>query len=120
MVPLRPPMIPSPPQLPEALRLRRISSHARVRMKQRGITQRHLELLLAYGEVRHDRHGGRIVFFSRAARRRVSEGCVPVDLDRCADAYAVLDREGEVITVGHRYRRAALADPTLRFIRGRP
>ncbi|HSD61470.1 MAG TPA: DUF4258 domain-containing protein [Burkholderiales bacterium] len=106
MVRLEPAIIPSPPpQVPAALRLRRISSHARVRMKQRGITQRHLELLLAYGEIQHDRHGGRIVYFDRGARRRVPEECVPADLDRCADAYAVLDRDGEVITVGHRYRR---------------
>ena len=106
MVRVEPAMIPSPPpQVPAAPGLRRISSHARMRMKQRGITQRHLELLLAYGEIQHDRHGGRIVFFNRAARRRVSEECVPAGLDCCADAYAVLDREGEVITVGHRYRR---------------
>lgn len=87
------------------MKLGRISSHARARMKQRGITQSHLELLLAYGEVRHDHHGGKVVFFDRAARCRAAGERPAAGLDRCLNAYAVLDGENEVITVGHRYRR---------------
>ena len=49
-----------------------LSEHAVIRMQQRGIPHAALECLLEYGRVQHDRHGGAIVFFDKAARRRLS------------------------------------------------
>lgn len=111
------PVSPAPPPpagcggSPVRVELRLVSSHARVRMKRRGITQRQLELLLAYGEVRHDHYGGKIVLFDEAAHRRLAADRPEPEMDRCLGMYAVLDREDEVITVGHRSRRKLCAVP---------
>ena len=87
--------------------LRRIlTRHAQTRAQQRGIAPELLPHLLAYGTERHDRHGGVIVCFDRAARRRAArEGAATGrDLDRLAGVYAV-ETHGVVATVGHRHRR---------------
>ena len=49
-----------------------ISTHARVRMQQRGINECVLERLIEFGEARHDHRGAEIVFFDKAARRRLA------------------------------------------------
>jgi hypothetical protein len=87
--------------------LRRIlSHHAQARAQQRGIAASLLPHLFAFGTERHDRHGGVIVCFDRAARRRAARaGVAPArDLDRLAGIYAV-DTGGVIATVGHRRRR---------------
>ena len=73
-----------------------LTRHAQVRMQQRGIDATVLDDLLAYGRAVHDHHGAEIVFFDYAARRRLGK--------RLA-AYAVIGPDGEVRTVGHRFRR---------------
>ena len=90
-------MEPTPPPL---------TRHARARMQQRGIRSAQVERLLAFGCELHDRHGGVIVYFDRAARRRAERaGAAPRhELDRLAGVYAVV-AGGRVATVGHRYRR---------------
>ena len=51
--------------------LRRIlTTHAKARAQQRGIAEALLPFLFDFGTERHDRHGGVIVCFDRAARRR--------------------------------------------------
>ena len=47
-----------------------LSQHARVRMQQRGIPPRALELLLEHGGVQHDHRGGRLLLFYSIADRR--------------------------------------------------
>lgn len=87
--------------------LRRIlSHHAEARAQQRGIAQELLPHLFAYGTERHDGHGGVIVCFDRAARKRAARAGLAGsrDLDRLAGLYAV-EAGGAIATVGHRHRR---------------
>ncbi len=83
-----------------------LSSHARARMQQRGIPSEHIERLLTFGCEVHDGHGGVIIYFDRAARRRAERARAATrdELDRLAGMYLVM-AGGGVATVGHRYRR---------------
>lgn len=87
------------------MKLGRISSHARVKMRQRGISEAVLQHLLACGRVEHDRLGGRIVYFVNDECNPSQDAAMPHGIDRCRDSYAVLDRHGEIITVGNRFSR---------------
>lgn len=85
-----------------------VSAHAQTRMQQRGITPGLLQLLAAYGAKEHDHHGGELRYFSKAARRRLlcAEGPqVYRAVESKLDIYAVVARDGCVVTVGHRDRR---------------
>ena len=85
-----------------------VSTHARVRMQQRGISEAVLERLIEFGEARHDHRGAEIVYFGHASRRRLRTrlGTAAVkSMERQLNAYAVLAGSGEVITVGHRVKR---------------
>ena len=85
-----------------------LSQHARARMQQRGIGAEVLERLLDYGRVAHDHQGATILYFNGAARQKIvrDEGeRAKRRLDKWRDAYAVLGRDGEVVTVGHRTKR---------------
>ena len=84
-----------------------LSQHARVRMQQRGIPSRAVELLLEHGAVQHDHHGGRVLYFDKARQRKLRQVLEPeavAGMERFFKAYAVM-RRGEVLTVGWRYRR---------------
>ena len=77
-------------------------------MQQRGIRAKAIELLLDYGRERHVHDRGReIVFFDKAARQRLAKAnpAVAREADRLCRTYAILSSDGDVITVGHRYRR---------------
>jgi hypothetical protein len=87
-----------------------LSTHARVRMQQRGISPEALELLLELGETMPAPGGGQVVFLERAHHREVSRRARRIrDRDRVKRLYAVTDELGIVVTVGHRYRRLARA-----------
>ena len=83
-----------------------LSTHARARMQQRGISSERVERLLAFGCEVHGGHGGTIVYFDHAARRRarLARAMSQGELDRLSGMYVVL-AGGVVTTVGHRYRR---------------
>ena len=81
------------------MKLGKISSHARVKMRQWGISEAALQSFLAGGRVEQDHLGGKIVYFACGERAR-SE-C----FERCRDSYAVMDQHGEIITVGSRFSR---------------
>ena len=84
------------------------STHARVRMQQRGIGESILERLIEFGETRHDHRGSEILFFNKAARRRLASrlGATALkSMERQLNAYAVVATDGTVTTVGHRYKR---------------
>ena len=86
------------------MKLGRISSHARLKMKRQGITEAALQGLIENGREERDGCGGRIVHFD------VGETAGPAAQAHLAcrlGAYAVLDRHGEVITV--RCRKAGRA-----------
>jgi len=84
-----------------------ITRHARVRCQQRGIPGRLLDLLLDYGKERHVGHGATVLSFPKGARQRLRR-CLPqgefATLDTHLDVYAVVGSNGQVMTVGHRYR----------------
>jgi hypothetical protein len=85
-----------------------LSLHARQRMQQRGISRQALDYVLAYGRVSHDHHGGCVVWLDRRARAQIAREAgreVLRRLDKHLNAYAVMDPDGTVLTVGHRYRR---------------
>lgn len=84
------------------------SGHARSRMQQRAIRPDALECLLEYGREAFDHRGHVVLYFDKAARRRLSRAAPGrKDIERLARCYAVLSPGGEVVTVGHRYRRIA-------------
>ena len=69
--------------------------HARARMQQRGIPAAAIEALLDYGRSAPAGRGCELLFFGNAAGKG----------RRYRRTYAVLGRDGAVLTVGHRYRR---------------
>ena len=71
------------------------TAHARCRMQQRGIPPAAIEALLDDGRSAPAGRGCEVLFFERAAARG----------RRFGRTYAVLGRDGAVISVGHRYRR---------------
>ena len=85
-----------------------LTSHARARMQQRGISPAALELLLEYGREAHDHRGCRIVRFDKRSRRRVLRELGPERfrrVERHLGAYAVIAADDAVVTVGHRVGR---------------
>ena len=85
-----------------------LSTHARLRMQQRGISSVALALLLELGETAPAPGGKQIVFIEHAQRRELGRrGKCIRERDRLKRLYAVTDEHGIVVTVGHRYRRFA-------------
>jgi hypothetical protein len=87
------------------MKLGKISSHARIRMTQRGLPLQALETLLEYGRCVYDPLGGKVVTLNSAGRIRLAKILPAGQLERWTDMYAVLDAHDEVITVGRRSRR---------------
>jgi len=84
-----------------------LTTHAQVRMQQRGISAAALEALLDFGRVAHVDRGRDIVFFDKKARARLARAKAKVarEAARLCRTYAILGSDGTVVTVGHRYRR---------------
>lgn len=85
-----------------------LTEHAAIRMRQRGIDGEALECLLAYGSTVHDHRGAEIVLFDKRAWRRLERDADRALLKRASESrrlYAVRSSDGELVTVGHRYRR---------------
>lgn len=84
-----------------------ITRHAARRMRGRAIPQAAIELLFRFGASLMQA-GGEVLFFDRAARRRLEEAGGPALLraaERWLDAYLVLGCDGALLTVGWRTRR---------------
>jgi hypothetical protein len=86
-----------------------LTSHARVRMQQRGIPPAAVDVLLEYGRESHDHRGCRIVLFDKRSRLRAARalGDAFRRIERHLGAYAVLGDDDAVVTVGHRLGRRA-------------
>ena len=84
-----------------------LSRHARTRMQQRGISAATVDALLDFGRPARAGGGRDIVFFDKRARERLARAGVipPSEADRVCKSYAIVESDGAVITVGHRYRR---------------
>jgi hypothetical protein len=75
-------------------------------MQQRAIRTEALELLFEYGREAFDHRGGVVLYFDKAARRRLQHATPRAKgLDRIARCYAVVSTGGEVLTVGHLCRK---------------
>jgi hypothetical protein len=75
-------------------------------MQQRAISTDALELLFEYGREAFDHRGGVVLYFDKAARRRLQHAAPRAKgLDRVARCYAIVSTGGEVLTVGHRCRK---------------
>jgi hypothetical protein len=81
-----------------------LTTHARVRMQQRGIPPAALDVLLDWGREAHDHRGCRIVRFDKRTRRRAARvlGDTYRRVERWLDAYAVVGPDDAVVTVGWR------------------
>ena len=83
-----------------------LSTHARVRMQQRGISPEALEILLELGQVSPAPGGRQVLYLDRAHRKELlRRGKRIRERDRLKRLYAITDDHGTVVTVGHRYRR---------------
>lgn len=85
-----------------------ITSHAETRMQQRGIREAIVASLIEYGREIHDHRGTTILYFdkrTRQALRRSVGHTVPPDLECHLDTYAIVGRDGAIVTVGHRTKR---------------
>ncbi len=83
------------------------TKHAEVRSQQRAIPKNVIDLLVEYGDCKHDGHGCEIYFFNKYSKKEIEDNLGKnklSNLDHCLDAYVVL-REGWVITCGHRTQR---------------
>ena len=85
-----------------------LSTHARVRMQQRGISPEALEILLELGDTSPAPGGGQVIYLERADRQELGRRGKRIrERDRLKRLYAVTDESGTIVTVGHRYRRIA-------------
>ena len=85
-----------------------LTTHARIRMQQRGIPEAALDVLLGFGREAHDHRGCRIVHFDKRSRRYVARELGRDSfrkVERWLNAYAVVGADGAVLTVGHRHRK---------------
>lgn len=85
-----------------------LTHHAAKRLQQRGLPEQILPLLFDYGEEEYDHHGMRTIFFNKRARERIAKvmgSSAYKRLQGALDAYAVLDENDTVVTVGHRIHR---------------
>lgn len=82
------------------------AAHWQVRARQRAIPQQAIDLVLAYGDSVHDHQGAEIIYFSKRAKQRAErDGHVRgPGADKLADLYVVV-AGGDLVTVGHRYKR---------------
>lgn len=84
-----------------------MTTHASVRSQQRGVPPMLVDLLLRFGSEEAAPGGARKVFFDKPARRRLQAYAGPMSrlLDEHLGVYAVIVRDGTVITIGHRTER---------------
>ena len=84
-----------------------LSSHAQIRMQQRGISARVVKWLQDYGRHTPDHRKGTIVHFDRRSKQKLRQALPSKALakyDKQLDAYLIMT-DGLVVTVGHRYKR---------------
>lgn len=85
-----------------------LSNHAVAQMQQRAISETTVDYLIEWGRKAYDHRGAVILYFDKASRtqllRHLGEDRAK-ELKRQLDAYVVVSSGGQVITVGHRYKR---------------
>ena len=85
-----------------------LSNHAVAQMQQRAIAESTIDYLMEWGRKAYDHRGAVIRYFDKTSRtqliRHVGEQHAR-ELEHQLDAYVVLSNSGQIITVGHRYKR---------------
>jgi hypothetical protein len=85
-----------------------LSNHAVAQMQQRAIAVTTVDYLIEWGREVYDHRGGVIRYFDKTSRtqllRHIGEDRAKT-LESQLDAYVVVSTRGQVITVGHRYKR---------------
>jgi len=87
------------------MHLARTTEHADARLRQRGIPEELLGLLVEFGHERHDGHGARVLAFNKKARGRLRRALGPKVYARWEsrlNVYAVVSLDESLVTVGHR------------------
>ena len=82
--------------------------HARVRLQQRGIPQDVVQELLDFGREIHNHRGSSVLYFDRQARERLRRAQGAANYRRLEShlhAFAVIGKQGQIVTVDHRTRR---------------
>lgn len=85
-----------------------ITQHAIIRMQQRGIKESTLYCLLKFGSKKRCNRGCFMMFFDKHARNRLQklvDSNLYIFLQSQFDAYAIVSTSGEVLTVGHRFKK---------------
>lgn len=85
-----------------------MTTHAQIRLRQRGIRADVLECLVAYGGREHDHAQCEIIYFDSKTiehvQREIGAQTSQV-IHENRDVYAVLNSDGHIVTTGHRFRR---------------
>lgn len=84
-----------------------MTRHATARSHQRAIPELMIDLLVQFGKRESTGTGFAKIFFDQKARKQVAAYAGPLAslLDEHLDSYAVVDRNMQIITVGHRTER---------------
>ena len=89
----------------------RLTTHAAVRLQQRGIPAWFLRLLIQHGKTSHDGHGAVLKSVNKGTRRRLQAVLSRTEYaqaERYFDVYAVVSPDSAVVTAAHRTRRARM------------
>jgi hypothetical protein len=81
-----------------------LSTHARTRMRQRGIPGQVLPFLMKFGKREYDHRGEKIVFITRCGRNKIrptADKALLKRLEPDLDVYTVLNVREHVATIGH-------------------
>lgn len=85
----------------------RYSKHSLARLKQRSLSDEVVSLLLSYGEYRKCRGNAESFYFSRESLRQIlndhGRECLKA-CEKLRNAYAVVAKDGTIITVARSYR----------------
>ena len=85
-----------------------VTHHAIARMQQRAVRPEVVHYLLDFGRCEHHHYGALLYYFDRRGRERVlrvAGSDAYRRMEHALDAYAVVSGDGELVTVGHRYKR---------------
>lgn len=83
-----------------------LTTHARVRMQQRGIPQDQVDFLFEFGTERYDRSGKSWIFYDHRAKKSMQRQLPKEVLKHVKfNTYGIVEDGGVFVTVGHRIKR---------------
>ena len=85
-----------------------VINHAVARMQQRAVFPEIVDFLLDYGRCEYHQRGAQLYYLDKRGRQRLQKIAGKDTyrrLEHVLDAYAVVSKDGALVTVGHRYKR---------------